>query len=572
MAKQRIPRIEEFPKDGRYWRVDWVGALLPNPEVTTEPHVQIVISPFLSDPHSLRPDGLSSVRVTDLSRQKVIKVGIGQLPLFDIGSVWLNGLHQGIYSGVVEEFRDLDINGRTVRNISAIHKDAGVNVIPYSHYRLGKAGAGSWIVAIEYGGDPYGILIPAMELIRFYYAVSSNLAHAIFSGALQHSPDSIISTDRTWYQESDNRVCLGLRQHVTDEEGWIIARILQSKEAAQSCRKIYDSFIKNALNKDFVHVQSDFPFCGKTNLIARIKRIPGSGKGQWRRLVLGLEYCSAPMPYSELTVIRDNDGSGANPESDIPNEQKTPYSRGGSPSVPNNVSGKDLQSTQDTNAALSDVVLKLTSLRFSVLEGRKPDKPTKDQCDYRSGGLSRKQFEVDALGTGLGGYSEVQKRIQRVNTAPGESRNRRKGAGADFGLFVEAIQCLAKNPGVVARVRDLGTKLSEMPLVKASQYFQWGYLDSSTKTRRRVIVADVVVSGQCYSLIEFEQRHNQKCTVCMVVSGNKLLSNKDLYHLLFQCSINKGIWNNIDSKYELVSLKHTWADAKSFSESVCCKF
>ena len=39
-----IPGIKEFPSDNQYWRVDWFGAIQPNPKVAREPALQVIIS------------------------------------------------------------------------------------------------------------------------------------------------------------------------------------------------------------------------------------------------------------------------------------------------------------------------------------------------------------------------------------------------------------------------------------------------------------------------------------------------------------------------------------------------
>jgi hypothetical protein len=38
------------------------------------------------------------------------------------------------------------------------------------------------LVAVEEDGDPYGLMVPTAEIIRFYYARSTRLAQALFWG------------------------------------------------------------------------------------------------------------------------------------------------------------------------------------------------------------------------------------------------------------------------------------------------------------------------------------------------------------------------------------------------------
>ena len=57
------------------------------------------------------------------------------------------------------------------------------NAIPRSSYLFGV----SWpdvrrtlLVAVEQNGDPYAVMIPTLEVIRFSYAPSARLAQALF--------------------------------------------------------------------------------------------------------------------------------------------------------------------------------------------------------------------------------------------------------------------------------------------------------------------------------------------------------------------------------------------------------
>lgn len=568
MATTRIPKIKEFPMDGKFWRVDWRGAVLPNPDITTEPFFQVVTSPFFDNPSWMPGDKRASVSQTDVEQQKTINIGIGQLPLISTGSIWKDGICQNFLSGKHEAFSNLIISPKTTQIITATHKENGKNIIPYNAYRIGKAGAGSKLIAVERNGDPFSILIPVMELVRFYYAISTNLSHALFSGAFKNNPDSIINVSRTYYRTEDDRFFLGLRQHVTDEEGWIIARILHSKEAFLACGKIHDAVLKNAINHNYVHIESDFPFTGLTNLEAKVKWIRQSDDSPWRCLVLSLERCSAPLPYSELTVIRDNDGTGAKSDTDRPEEEKKTYSRKAG-SHTQDAEGLPLQSGTDTNVSLSNLVLTIPSDRFGVLNGRKPGKPTKEECEYRSTGTSLQDFAIEALGTGLGGHGLEEKYIQKANISP--NYERKKGAKASFDTLIEAIQELNKYNGIMADIRQVEPAFEYMPLTKPPRRWQWAYLDSTTRTKRNVIIANISFGGCFFNLIEFETRDNENFTVSLISSGRRQLNTEDLHKILLRCSLAEGIWKKIhtdDLGINIISLKHTWTDYASFSEAI----
>lgn len=103
-----------------------------------------------------------------------------------IGSIWRNNEFQPQLAGQVTEFKPLEISERTTRMLNASSKEQNQYIIPFSHYRFGKDGCFSKMVAImEYEGDLYVILVSMVELVRFYYAVSTDLADVVFSGDLK---------------------------------------------------------------------------------------------------------------------------------------------------------------------------------------------------------------------------------------------------------------------------------------------------------------------------------------------------------------------------------------------------
>ena len=129
------------------------------------------------------------------------------------------------------------------------------------------------LVAIERDEGPYGMLIPAMELVRFYYAVSTNMAHVVFSGDLKHRSHNVVNPEKCGFDEEENRCILHLRQHLSDEDGWVIGRILSSNEAWRGATLPHDAMMRDSQNKKFVHPESGFPFSGFTNLRVRGKFI-----------------------------------------------------------------------------------------------------------------------------------------------------------------------------------------------------------------------------------------------------------------------------------------------------------
>lgn len=568
-----IPEIKEFPSDSRYWRVDWFGAIQPNPKLPREPVLQVVITPFKTpDITALPPNKLASASsgLVDYTDQRTISIGTGQLPAVCIGSIWRNSECQQQLAGQLTEFKGLEISKHTSQVLNTSTKEHNQYIIPYSHYKFGKDGYFSKMVAVEHGGDPYGILIPMAELVRFYYAVSTDLADVIFSGDLKHNLHAVLNMEHSWSEPEEQREIIGLRQRFSDQDGWILARILNSPEAWLGATAVHDAMLKNRLNGVLAHIESNFPFAGSTNLIARCKMLPTVVPNKWRYLVLSLVRCSAVFPFRHLTVYRDNDNNRAKDSEDKPDEEKKPCWSG--PRVIPGQQGKPFQSQQAPNKNAVTEIFNLPTDRFSDLAGKEPDKPTKEQCDYKSVIVVKPPIDTNQLSSAQGENIDSTVGTGRLNS----TYERAKALPAGFDSFIKAIEHLNTYEGFSAKIREPDDLIRYVPLTKPEGAWQWSYLESRNMTRRQVLIADIYYQGHRFGLIEFEHRENDKYRIGLTYKSNSdLISNYLMNLALLSVAENKGIWNKVQmSQLDgllIDSYKHVWPSATDLASSLSAK-
>jgi hypothetical protein len=110
------------------------------------------------------------------------------------------------------------------------------NAIPRSSYLFGA----SWpnvcrtlLVAVEQDGDPYAVMVPTAEIIRFYYGPSTRLAQALFWGEYHN----MFNADRSGvFKEGVVRV--HLRRWLEDE---VLGAVhLLSSDAERSQRALQE--------------------------------------------------------------------------------------------------------------------------------------------------------------------------------------------------------------------------------------------------------------------------------------------------------------------------------------------
>jgi hypothetical protein len=196
------------------------------------------------------------------------------------------------------------------------------NAIPRRSYLFGA----SWphvrrtlLVGVEQDGDPYAVMVPTAELVRFYYAPSTRLAQALFWGEYKDTFDA----ERSGVYD-DGAVKVHLRRWIEDQDAWTLARYICSPVMQREAGRLYKSLQLSQLNSTSLIWEPDqalecgFPFEGPTTVQGIFLRLSGATPGNPPRwLILCLERCSAPFPFDRVIVDRDNNSaSGENAEDD----------------------------------------------------------------------------------------------------------------------------------------------------------------------------------------------------------------------------------------------------------------
>jgi hypothetical protein len=565
--RKSIPRIKEFPDDGRIWRVDWFGGIERNYMVPTEPKIQLIISPLL--------DGVTDYAASSAvnhEERRTISIGVGQLPLVTIGSLWLNRRCLIETAGKDKIFHNLIIAPDTVRLVKSDTKVDGQPLILKRFHQIG-AGLAANCLAIKWRDDPYGIIVPIAEIIRFYYATSTDMSKAIFAGDFRHDLGSIVNPAECAFIEQEKRCLLKLRKEFADADAWIVGRILNSKEAFAGATLVHDSMIKEAVqNKSRLYPETAFPFIGLTNLRARVKPMRTPDDSGWRYIVFALEHCTGPFPFNAITCDRDN--SNLRPEKgedDLADDQKKPAFPA-KPDSGKNITDGELQSDNEPSNNVQSAVVTLPEDRFGALSSIELEKPEKEMCHYISANTVRPlALPTDILGTGDGTYSDNGVTPTVVDT----ERVRQIPLPVSFENFEAMIQYLDELPGYQARIRPIKDSIAHIPLTKPRWTRQWSYLDSGRKIKRAVVIADVIHKQQVYSLIEFQWREGEAFKLALMSLPSRVrLSDELINKLLYILAKKNGRWENakpLPANLRLVTLKHTWPSVEVYAEAVTSK-
>lgn len=554
----KIPPIREFPKDGRLWRIDWLGAV---EQAAAEARIEVFLSPAKAGvqlPWEQKHFELDTTRTW---------IGVGQLPLLAIGSLWRDGRRQVGSAGMQVTLPDIRIEPSAVQLVNAGTKlTADRWLIPPFEHRLHKDTWLSQCLAIEHGGDPYGILLPVSEAIRFFYAVSTDLAHITFNGALQLHRNSVIDPAYSGMLKDQDRLVLKLRQWLADDDGWVIGRSIVDPVAGAGMARVYDSLLRSSANTRAAFPECGLPFVGLTRWGTRGIQLTAEGQASKRWLIFEIKRCSAPFPFGELEIIRDNDGRKGDPNFDLPEEEKRPAWAGPQKQAETK-SDTELQSGDPPDSALGITQIPLAAERFEALLGREIIKTLKESCRYKSASF-RDDVPVGSLNTSDGVSGQEDVGPAKVEWQRQVEVQRRKGLPPSFEMLLTVVEALNARPGITAQVRPSTEDIACLPATKPSRMQQWSYLDFETKAWRRVMVVDIACDGRYASLVEFELRASDHCVAALLLSSDTTaISNAILVNLFRRLVIEHGVWANITLPpgLALKGFKHTRPSAADFA-------
>src|SRR5205085_1545615 len=140
-------------------------------------------------------------------------------------------------------FEDLEVRPRTIRVIAVSHQEDGSPVLDHLLYPVGYLSrplTSAYCLAIAEGEDPYHLVIPMPDLIRFYYTPSTDLAKARFSGDHLAGKNGLYNQNETRLRD-DEILELKLRKGFDNKDAWVIARMAASETAKAGAERVFRS-------------------------------------------------------------------------------------------------------------------------------------------------------------------------------------------------------------------------------------------------------------------------------------------------------------------------------------------
>lgn len=291
-----LPSLPNLTPDDGVWRLDWFGECAYPGSVRryAQPSIKVVLSALRGDPadHSalLSPDR------TDHQHPHEAWAPIAALPMLAIGDLWQHGRQIASPDYLVESFKGLAINPDTASFVKAGLAIEEHFLLPLSSHPWHRLHTQSYCVAVDLDARRR-LLVPCVELIRFYFGSSSNFLQRLFTVPL--AQENLWSSKR--FNPANRHLHLVLANRLSGLSASDIGRIAENKFAWRAAAGIYASCQKASTLGHPAYPYTGFPFEGATDLVASGVWLPFGEQDHATFLVYRLRSCSYPFPFQSLS-------------------------------------------------------------------------------------------------------------------------------------------------------------------------------------------------------------------------------------------------------------------------------
>lgn len=522
---------QESVSDKGRWRVASFGTLASEPIAGVYPFLNVFLAPLGDD----------SRIAGELIRRAI---PIGELPLLEINAI----LQDGVLQEPLERDRIREVGTRTKLSVSTrradlfvfdrLHKDdAGRLIIPQSaRWASDDATRQCLFVGFRLGDDPFGLCVPCVEILRFFYATSSVLARAITCGWAVEPSRYMWDPERCSEPDDRGRAHVHLRKRMLDADAAHVARFAFDEYALVCAAEVFLSaagrtapIVGTPNPYRIVRALPPFEQDDVELTVQGVKiQVPDGGS---RILGMRIDRCMCRPPFNELTFSRDNDGR--KDETDTPERKlrkRRPVFLQPSEINPDNLSKVLKRPPGPGQPPLQRLTLRPPESRMPWLDDVAIRKVEREPAKTRSTGRHEVEIAPSSEGSVLppsadGAASTDQVVIEGPRPANQEVDVPRPGDGAELAIdnqrVIEALLTLdADDEADVIFVAVPGRKQGQMHGVVANAFSiisgsrsRWPLIDVSTGRPRLAAVAELrEASGRLRYVIEIEHKTSHECS------------------------------------------------------------
>lgn len=292
------PQIRAFPTGSGLWRIDWFGLVMFPDRLmrARQPSVLVYLSLVVAPDALADPSVLLKPDATWARRQTKRWVSVGTMMLLRIGDIWSDQKLVAAPDYESSVFEKLLIARETTELVKAgVSLDKGSFLLPLGEHPWHGENTQSYCMRVKLE-DGRSLIIPCMELIRFYFGSSSALLSRLFDPPMRKENlfSNLAFNPKTKWMRFD--LAEGFpRASVGD-----IARIAGSHTAWMAALRVLTSCMKASTAGQDIYPQAIFPFEGLTDLTATGKWLSLGGRTGQTFIVYHLNVCTHEFPFRSV--------------------------------------------------------------------------------------------------------------------------------------------------------------------------------------------------------------------------------------------------------------------------------
>lgn len=495
---------------------------------------------------------LVKLRNLELPQSQVREVPVGELPLLYHEAVLIDGrisLDKRFQANLREGRESLDFAPSNLKIFRRLATENGQLIIPPGRNAAPPANDdfNGYFLAVGQDNDPYSIIIPAAEVLRFFYATSDNFIKSLFDGRILAPNNSLFYNE---YLDEHGTGSMILRKCTKDTDAIFLSLFAFNTYALQQAKRLHLNWSSMCALGQPAFVAAYPPINVEAETIFLYRQIESSGRT--RKLITRILSCSFPPPCKQLLTARETDPIGtAMPQSDSSSSGKT--------EAPSNTPPETLADRPPTGDASNsihdpDINSRFPSLMQIVVSSKNRDiiegHISKAKPRLRPSSTSPVGSVISGKGSGdavartsISGTRESElpehpRQFTDIDASP--------NVGAHAAVIKRLIWIELFTSATISYRIALShiSNLDKIPVNVFPPEIDgkkkvWLYTSNEKKHRRFAIVAEVRYQGRYRYLLEIQQPPDKPQYSTIVFWNDQELSvnNSDIKSLLLSCAI-----------------------------------